>query len=435
MLETLWTQMLADLETRISQATLDSWLRPCRLATLDGDLLHVAAPNKFIQNWLAQNHTRLLEGAAARILGGEPRVVFEVDSGLADEAPARPTPGPSPATGLSPRYTFDAFVVGNSNQFAQAACQAVAQLPSKAYNPLFIYGGVGLGKTHLLHAVGHQIHRQFPSMRLLYISTERFTNELINAIRFDRTAEFRAKYRTIDLLLIDDIQFISGKERTQEEFFHTFNDLYEARKQIVISSDAPPKEIPDIEERLRSRFEWGLIADIQPPDFETRVAILKKKAESERAKLPDDVAYLIASRIKANIREIEGSLTRMIAFCALNHREMTIDLAQEVLTDLWGEDERIITIEHVQKKAAEFFGIKLSDMRAKNRTRAVAFPRQVAMYLARQLTHSSLAEVGKAFGGKDHTTVLHAVEKIQALAHEDPKFKKTIDTITQSIQM
>jgi chromosomal replication initiator protein len=242
MLDTLWAQILSDLETRISQATLDSWLRPCRLASLDGDVLHIAAPNKFIQNWLAQNHARLLEAAAARILGGEPRVVLQVDSGLAEEPPPpRPAPGPSLATGLSPRYTFESFVVGNSNQFAQAACQAVAQLPSKAYNPLFIYGGVGLGKTHLLHAVGHEIARKFPSMRLLYISTERFTNELINAIRFDRTPEFRAKYRTIDLLLIDDIQFISGKERTQEEFFHTFNDLYDARKQIVISSDAPPK--------------------------------------------------------------------------------------------------------------------------------------------------------------------------------------------------
>src|SRR5262249_36517510 len=294
---------------------------------------------------------------------------------------------------------------------------------------------VGLGKTHLLHAVGHQIARLYPHLRLLYLSTERFTNDLINAIRYDRTAEFRAKYRTIDLLLIDDIQFISGKERTQEEFFHTFNDLYEARKQIVMSSDAAPKEIPELEERLRSRFEWGLIADIQPPDFETRVAILKKKAEIERVRLPDDVAYLIASRIKANIREIEGSLTRMIAFCALSGRDMSVDLAQEVLSDLWGEDERIITIDHIQRKVAEFFGIKLSDLRAQNRTKAIAFPRQIAMYLARQLTHASLSEVGRAFGGKDHTTVLHGVEKIQPMLQEDPKFKKTIDSITQNIPL
>jgi len=436
MQETLWNHMLAFLEEKLPATTLDSWLRPCRLAAVDGDLLRIAAPNPYTRDWILQNHAAALQAAARATIGGNPRITVEIDP----QPPRSPLPAPAPAhesitlaSGLSTRYTFDSFVVGNSNQFAQAACQAVAELPSKAYNPLFIYGGVGLGKTHLLHAIGHQIASLYPTLRLLYLSTERFTNELINAIRYDRTAEFRAKYRTIDLLLIDDIQFISGKERTQEEFFHTFNDLYEARHQIVVSSDSPPKEIPEIEERLRSRFEWGLIADIQPPDFETRVAILKKKAEIERANLPDDVAYLIASRIKANIREIEGSLTRMIAFCSLSGREMNIDLAQEVLTDLWGEEERVITIDHIQRRAAEFFGVKLSDMRAKGRTKAIAFPRQIAMYIARQLTHASLAEVGRAFGGKDHTTVLHAVEKIQALLQEDPKFKKTIDTLTQNI--
>jgi chromosomal replication initiator protein len=439
MLDSLWQRLLATLEGKLPDTALDSWLRPCRLAAIDGDILRVAAPNKFTRDWLTQHHVAALEAAARDVLGGAPRVVIELDREPGRAAPASTAPSASApaalATGLSSRYTFQSFVVGNSNQFAQAACQAVAELPSKAYNPLFIYGGVGLGKTHLLHAVGHQIARLYPTMKLLYLSSERFTNDLINAIRYDRTAEFRAKYRTIDLLLIDDIQFISGKERTQEEFFHTFNDLYEARKQIVVSSDSAPKEIPEIEERLRSRFEWGLIADIQPPDFETRVAILKKKAEIERVRLPDDVAYLIASRIKANIREIEGSLTRMVAFCSLSGREMSVDLAQEVLSDLWGEEERIITVEHIQRKASEFFGIKLSDMRAKNRTKAVAFPRQIAMYLARQLTHMSLAEIGRAFGGKDHTTVLHAVDKIQALLREDPKFKKTLDTLTQSINL
>jgi chromosomal replication initiator protein len=311
----------------------------------------------------------------------------------------------------------------------------VAELPSRAYNPLFIYGGVGLGKTHLLHAVGHQILRLFRSMKVLYLSSERFTNDLINAIRYDRTVEFRAKYRTIDLLLIDDIQFISGKERTQEEFFHTFNDLYESRKQIVVSSDCSPKNIPEIEERLRSRFEWGLIADIQPPDFETRVAILKKKAELERVRLADDVAYLIASRVKSNIRELEGSLTRMIAFCALTGREMSVDLAQEVLADLWGDEEKIITIDQIQRAVADFFGVRFSDFKAKNRTRAVAFPRQIAMYVARQLTHASLAEVGRAFGGKDHTTVLHAVAKIQTLLQEDPKLRKTVDQLVQGLTL
>ena len=434
MLESLWGRMLISLATKVPPAALDSWLRPCRLTAVEGDHVKIAAPNTYTRDWLHQHHTESLQAAAREVLGGNPRVSLDIDRDAPSPAPNATEP-PVAAPGLSSRYTFDSFVVGNSNQFAQAACQAVAELPSRAYNPLFIYGGVGLGKTHLLHAVGHQIARLYPHLRLLYLSSERFTNDLINAIRYDRTAEFRAKYRTIDLLLIDDIQFISGKERTQEEFFHTFNDLYEARKQIVVSSDAAPKEIPDLEERLRSSFEWGLIADIQPPDFETRVAILKKKAEIERVRLPDDVAYLIAGRIKANIREIEGSLTRMIAFCSLSGRDMSVELAQEVLADLWGEEERVITMEHIQRKVAEFFGIKLSDMRAKNRTKSVAFPRQVAMYLSRQLTHASLSDVGRAFGGKDHTTVIHAVSKLQALIQEDPKLKQTIDTLTQGITL
>jgi chromosomal replication initiator protein len=438
MLDAIWSRLIAALEPKLPPAALDSWIRPCRLAAVDGEVLRLAAPNAFLRDWLLQHHAQVLQAAAREVLGGTPRVVIDVDPRALDEplpaALEHPALASSPG-GLSGRYTFESFVIGNSNQFAQAACRAVADLPSKAYNPLFIYGGVGLGKTHLLHAIGHQIARRFAGMSLLYLSSERFTNDLINAIRYDRTAEFRAKYRTIDLLLIDDIQFISGKERTQEEFFHTFNDLYEARKQIVISCDSPPKEIPEIEERLRSRFEWGLIADIQPPDFETRVAILKKKAEADRVRLPDDVAYLIASRIKANIREIEGSLTRIVAFCAFTGREMSVELAHEVLTELWGEEEKIITIEQIQRAVAEFFSIKLTDLRAKNRTKAIAFPRQVAMYLARQLTHASLAEVGRAFGGKDHTTVLHAVAKIQGLVQADPKFKKTLDSITHGLTL
>src|SRR5215813_7251104 len=430
----LWNRMLATLEESIPQTALESWLRPCRVAALDGDVLRIAAPNSYTRDWVLQHHADPLQAAARSILGGNPRVTIDVDPNLAHSAVATQEPLILPS-GLSTRYTFDSFVVGNSNQFAQAACQAVAELPSTAYNPLFIYGGVGLGKTHLLHAIGHQISRLYPHFRLLYLSTERFTNELINAIRYDRTAEFRAKYRTIDLLLIDDIQFISGKERTQEEFFHTFNDLYETRRQIVVSTDSAPKEIPEIEERLRSRFEWGLIADIQPPDFETRVAILKKKEELERIRLPDDVAYLIASRIKSNIREIEGSLTRMIAFCSLSGRAMNVDLAQEVLSELWGDEEKVITIDQIQRRVAEFFGVKLTDMRAKTRTQAVAFPRQISMYLARQLTHASLSDVGRAFGGKDHTTVLHAVTKLQALIQEDPKLKQTIDTLIQGITL
>ncbi len=439
MLESLWAQLLDSLSRKIPTAVLDSWIRPCRLLAVAGDHLKVGAPNRFTRDWIVQHHLDALQAAAKDCLGGHPRLsVLVDDSAPATQEPAVPqrgTSGIGSVEGLNPRYMFDTFVVGSSNQFAQAASQAVAELPARAYNPLFIYGGVGLGKTHLLHAVGHQTSRLFRNMTILYLSSERFTNELINAIRYDRTAEFRARYRTIDLLLIDDIQFISGKERTQEEFFHTFNDLYESRKQIIVSSDCSPKAIPEIEERLRSRFEWGLIADIQPPDFETRVAILKKKAGVERVRLNDDVADLIASRSKSNIRELEGSLTRMIAFCALTGREMSTDLAQEVLGELWGEEEKTVTIEQVQRKVSDFFGVKVSDLKAKNRTKSVAFPRQIAMYLARQLTHASLADIGRAFGGKDHTTVLHAVDKIQKLVQEDPKLRTTLDGLIQGISL
>ena len=441
MLDSLWARMLEAASRRLPAPIIDSWVRPCQLIAATGDHVRIATPNIFSRNWLLQHHLEALRGAARDCIGGDPRISIEVDESLEsarDDTPSFPTRAaviPGTVEGLNPRYTFDTFVVGSSNQFAQAACQAVAELPSRAYNPLFIYGGVGLGKTHLLHAVGHQAAKLLPGLTVVYLSSERFTNELINAIRYDRTAEFRGRYRTIDLLLIDDIQFISGKERTQEEFFHTFNDLYGSRKQIIVSSDCSPKDIPEIEERLRSRFEWGLIADIQAPDFETRVAILKKKAALERVRVPDDVSYLIAGRIKSNIRELEGSLTRMIAFCALTGREMGIDLAQEVLAELWGEEEKIITIEQIQRKVCDLFGLKPSDLKAKTRTKSVAFPRQVAMYLARRLTHLSLAEVGRSFGGKDHTTVLHAVEKIRTLIEEDPKLRKTVDSLIQGIQL
>jgi len=442
-LTSLWTRLVDCASRKLPPLVLDSWVRPCRLLAIEGDHISIGAPNGFFRDRLLQHHLEALQSAAQECLGGHPRVSIVLDTTpTPPPMEAAPPAGPGQASGgggrsegLNARYTFDSFVVGSSNQFARAACQATAERPARAYNPLFIYGGVGLGKTHLLHAVGHQTLRLFPGVTVVYLSSERFTNELINAIRYDRTPEFRARYRTVDLLLIDDIQFISGKERTQEEFFHTFNDLYESRKQIIVSSDCSPKNIPEIEERLRSRFEWGLIADIQPSDFAMRVAILKKNAALERVRLTDDVADLIASRIKANIRELEGSLTRMIAFCALTGREMSVDLAQEVLADLWGEEEKIITIEQVQRTVCDFYGLTLSDLKAKNRTSAVAFPRQVAMYLARHLTRASLADVGRAFGGRDHTTVLHGVDKIHALMQGDAKFRKTVDGLIQGISV
>jgi chromosomal replication initiator protein len=443
-LDSLWTRLLESASRTLPPVVVDRWLRPCRLLAADGDHLRVGAPNGFLRDWLLLHHVEALQSAAQECVGGHPRVTIVVDEALApaSEAPAH---FPQPARvasnagdsveGLNPRYTFGSFVIGSANQFAQAACQAVAELPSHAYNPLFIYGGVGLGKTHLLQAVGHQTARLFAGLEVAYVSSERFTNELINAIRTDRTQEFRARYRTIDLLLMDDIQFLAGKERTQEEFFHTFNDLYEARKQIIVSSDRSPKDIPEIHERLRSRFESGLIADIQPPDFETRVAILTAKAAAGRLRLDADVAYLIARHVKSNIRALEGSLTRMLAFGELTGREITVDLAQEVFADLWGEQEEIITIEQIQRHVCDLFGLTPSDLNAKTRTQAVTFPRQIAMYLARQLTHASLAEVGRACGGKDHTTVLHAVDKIQTLLQADPKLRKTLDGLIRGMTL
>src|SRR5262249_15407332 len=331
--------LLVAVEPSIQSTALESWVRPCHLASVDGDHLRVAAPSEFVREWVTRHHLGALQAAARTLLGGDPRVSIEVNQPGPDRcevhtARAQDSPAAAPPDPFAPRYTFAAFVVGRSNQLAQAACQTVAELPSRAYNPLFIYGGAGLGKTHLLRAVGHEIARRHPALQVLYLSTERFTNELITAIRRDRMDEFRARYRTIDVLLLDDIQFISGKERTQGEFFHTFNDLYEMRKQIVLSSDAAPKAIPEIGDQLRSRFECGLVADIEPPDFETRVAIVRKKATLEHVQLPEEVALLIARRVKTNIREIEGSLTRLLAFRSLCGRELTLGLAQEVLGGL-----------------------------------------------------------------------------------------------------
>jgi chromosomal replication initiator protein len=349
----------------------------------------------------------------------------------ADMATPAPVTGSS---GLNPRYTFETFIVGSSNQFAHAASRAVAEVPSRSYNPLFIYGGVGLGKTHLMHAIGRYVLEHIPDVKLTYISAERFMNEMINAMRFDRSIDFRERYRTVDVLLVDDIQFIAGKDGTQGEFFHTFNALYDAQKQIVLSSDCPPHDIRDIEERLRSRFEWGLIADIQPPDLETKVAILKKKAETEAVPLPDNVAIYIASKIKSNIRELEGSLIRLVAYASLTGQEITLGLAQEVLKDVLAHTDKAVTIEVIQKTVADFYQLKPSDLRSRNNAKSVSIPRQVAMYLCKSLTHASLPEIGRSFGGKHHSTVIHSIRKVEDLRKRDQDFNKVINSLLDSFR-
>ena len=335
---------------------------------------------------------------------------------------------------LNPKYTFNSFVIGNSNRFAHAASLAVAEAPAKAYNPLFIYGGVGLGKTHLMHAIGHYILESNPNAKVVYVSSEKFTNELINAIKDDKNEEFRSKYRNVDVLLIDDIQFIAGKERTQEEFFHTFNALHDANKQIILSSDRPPKEIPTLEDRLRSRFEWGLIADIQVPDFETRMAILKKKADVENLNVANDVMGYIASKIKSNIRELEGALIRIIAYSSLTNREVSVDLATEALKDIISKKQgKHVTIDAIQDIVASYYNLRIEDLKSQRRTRSVAYPRQIAMYLSRKLTDMSLPKIGEEFGGRDHTTVIHAYEKISENLKTDDTLQHTVNNITKKL--
>jgi len=335
---------------------------------------------------------------------------------------------------LNGRYTFDKFVVGASNQFAHAAALAVAEAPSKAYNPLYLYGGVGMGKTHLMQAIGHTIKTRNPSLRLTYISAEKFTNEVINSLRFDRMISFRDRFRSMDVLLVDDIEFIAGKERTQEEFFHTFNALHDLQKQIVISSDCPPKEIAAIEERLRSRFEWGLIADIQPPDLETKIAILQKKAENDRFSLPDEVAEYIARAIKSNVRELEGALTRLMAYASLTGATISLATAQQVLRNIIASQEKRVTIDLIQKRVSEHFNMREQDLKVRSNTRAIAFPRQVAMYIVKQLTSASLPEIGRQFGGKHHTTVLHSINKIEEMRRSDKDLNRTITRLMDTLQ-
>jgi chromosomal replication initiator protein len=448
----IWDQVLSRIETKVNRHIFYTWFKPTTFVGDDGARLRIRVPNDLFRDWLTKHYATVLDEALGEVDRKGTTVTFVTDASEATDP--RPLPRPqaaaapevfadavateaeedSAAGNLAPRYSFDTFIVGPSNQFAHAACRAVAETPSRSYNPLFIYGGVGLGKTHLMHAIGHYVLNHLRSLKLTYISSERFMNEMINAVRYDRVLDFRERYRSVDVLLVDDIQFLAGKEGTQTEFFHTFNALYDSQKQIVISSDCPPHEIPQLEERLRSRFEWGLIADIQPPDLETKVAILKKKAETEGVPLPDNVAIYIAGKIKSNIRELEGSLIRLIAYASLTGREISLPLAQDVLRNVLQHDERAVTIEGIQKFVSDYYQLKHGELKSRNNSKSVAMPRQIAMYLCKSLTSASLPEIGRSFGGKHHSTVIHSIRKIEDMRQRDGNFNSLINTFMESFR-
>ncbi len=444
-----WVRILESLEKKVNRHSYDTWLKPTRYSHCNERKLFVRVPTPEFRH-IGEKYGDLIQEAIDNLGMKFEDVEF---------VPAEPEPAPAPAAGsggnggaaaapalmtqarfdwdgaaqLNPNYTFDAFVTGSGNQFAQAAARAVAERPSKAYNPLFLYGGVGMGKTHLMQAIGHETKRLYPQIALRYVTSEQFTNEMINSLRYEKMSSFRDKFRSLDVLLIDDVQFLAQKERTQEEFFHTFNALHQVQKQLVIASDRPPRELAEIEDRLRSRFEWGLIADIQPPDLETKVAILMKKAEKESAVLPNDVAYWIASNIRSNVRELEGALIRLTAKASLQGHEITLGYAQEVLKNVIDAQVRKITIESIQKAVAEQFGLRLPEIKQKNNSRAIVFPRQIAMYLAKHLTDSSLPEIGRQFGGKHHTTVLHSIDKIEGQRQADKDLSRMLNKLTETL--
>lgn len=448
---TIWDEVLRRVETKVNAHTYHSWFEGTSLLADEGTTgLQVQAPNQTVIEWLNRHYLAVISealvevgrpGAAVHFVpadGATPPGLAPIDfmepagdpsaPGMADDGSA------ADSAGLSPRYSFDTFIVGASNQFAHAACRAVAEAPSRSYSPLYIYGGVGLGKTHLMHAIADYILRHNPQMKLTYVSGERFMNEVVNALRYDRILEFRERYRSADVLLVDDVQFIAGKERTQTEFFHTFNALHDAQKQIVLSSDVPPHQIAELEERMRSRFEWGLIADIQSPDLETKVAILKRKADAEGVPLADNVALFIAGRIKSNIRELEGALIRLLAYASLTGRDLTLALAQEVLRDVLNHDERAVSIDMIQKFVADYYQLKLVELKSRNNSKSIAMPRQVAMYLCKQLTNASLPEIGRSFGGKHHSTVIHSIRKVEDLRKNDSAFNTLINTLLESFR-
>jgi len=457
-----WARILDALEKKVNRHSYDTWLKPTRYSHASNKILFVRIPTAEFRH-VGDKYADLIQEALDNLGLGYEDVKFVTaeddpsntpirhNGGLSAHSPSGgPNAGPGPqapsglhpsqgrfdwdsAAQLNPRYTFDAFVIGSGNQFAHAACQAVAERPSKAYNPLFLYGGTGMGKTHLMQAIGHEIKRRTPQTAICYLSSEKFTNEMINSLRYEKMISFRDKFRNVDVLLIDDIQFLAQKERTQEEFFHTFNALHESLKQIVIASDRPPKELAEFEDRLRSRFEWGLIADIQPPDLETKVAILQKKAEQERVTLPTDVALFIASNIRSNVRELEGALIRLVAHSSLIGADITLPYTQQVLKNFIDSQARKVTIESIQKAVAEQFGLRLVEIKAKNNSRSIVYPRQIAMYLAKHLTEASLPEIGRQFGGKHHTTVLHSVDKIEEVRKSDKDLNRLLNKLTEQL--
>lgn len=436
-LNAFWENILEKLKGELSKQSFDTWLSSTKLVDFSNNKLKIGVSNEFAKEWLESRYSALIKSTVQNYLNSPVTLMFVADN-------EQITDFASTETGvnfgilshpLNPKYTFDTFVIGNGNRFAHAAALAVAESPAKSYNPLFVYGGSGLGKTHLMHAIGHVITKNFPSLKILYVTGEQFTNELIDSIRYERQIEFRNTYRKIDVLLIDDIQFLAGKEGTQEEFFHTFNTLYEATKQIIISSDRPPKEIPTLEERLRSRFEWGLTTDINPPDYETRMAILRKKAQLENFIVPDEIIIFIASEIQSNIRELEGALSKITAYCMLTNQPITVNLAEEILKDMIPQkDQKHISLEIIQKAVADHYKLSVQEFKQKKRTRSVAFPRQIAMFLCRELTDLSLPHIGNKFGGRDHTTVIHACEKISELKKNDPFIEKSINDIINKIK-
>lgn len=436
-LNAFWENILEKLKNELSKPSFETWLASTKLVDFTNNKLTISVANEFAKDWLESRYSALIKSTVQNYLNAPVTLIFiaEQDQSTDSSLEAHGMNFGTLSHPLNPKYTFDTFVIGNGNRFAHAAALAVAESPAKSYNPLFVYGGSGLGKTHLMHAISHVISKNFPAMRILYVTGEQFTNELIDSIRYERQVEFRNTYRKIDVLLIDDIQFLAGKEGTQEEFFHTFNTLYEANKQIIISSDRPPKEIPTLEERLRSRFEWGLTTDINPPDYETRIAILRKKAQLENFIVPDEIIIFIASEIQSNIRELEGALSKITAYCMLTNQPITVALAEDILKDMIPQkNQKMISFDQIQKAVADHYKMSVQEFKQKKRTRTVAFPRQIAMYLCRELTDLSLPQIGDKFGGRDHTTVIHAHDKIEELRERDPLVEKSINDIIAKIK-